>query len=128
MRKIKYNKLVRDKIPGMIAIKGKALKSHTAIGNEYLIKAAEKLVEEAEEVQQAVIKFNLIRLDKNMTDKEFDSFKTACIEELADLRAVEDVLKNYIDVCEETIDLYKKKKERENGGFDSKIILDWVEK
>jgi predicted house-cleaning noncanonical NTP pyrophosphatase (MazG superfamily) len=100
---MKYNKLVRDNIPEIIAATGKEAVTHLATAKEYETKLLEKLSEEIVEIQA----------DPNP-------------EELADLLEVIHAiceLKSY-DLNE--IEAIRQKKSSERGGFSKKIILDEV--
>ena len=56
-KRIKHNKLVRDKIPNILIKKGKAFKCHTVTGQELQIALSCKVLEEAKEVNEAAQDF-----------------------------------------------------------------------
>ncbi len=97
---MKYNKLVRDKIPEYIESKGGKAIIHVAGNEEYWAKLKEKLGEEV---------------------KEFREAETA--EELADILEVIDAVTEFKGF-KEAVQSIKKKKAKERGGFKNKIILD----
>lgn len=98
---MKYNKLIRDKIPEYILSKGGTPVTHIADDAEYWLKLKEKLLEEFEEFKK----------DENL-------------EEMADILEVIDAMCNYkkFDIGE--LESVKNKKAEERGRFDKKIILD----
>lgn len=98
---MKYNKLVRDKIPEYIRKKGGHPITHVADKKEYWRKLKEKLLEEAREFQQ-----------KENT------------EELADILEVVDAIIRYKGFKQGEINKLKRKKAKERGRFEHKIILD----
>jgi predicted house-cleaning noncanonical NTP pyrophosphatase (MazG superfamily) len=98
---MKYNKLVRDKIPEIIKSKGKKPIIHIASDKEYREKLKEKLLEET---------------------KEF--IKSESVEEIADILEVVDAILDYKKISPKEINLAKNKKLKERGGFKKKIILD----
>lgn len=98
---MKYNKLVRDKIPEYIRSKGGIPVIHIANDKEYWEKLKEKLQEEI---------------------KEFDKSET--IEEMADIQEVIDAMCSYKKFNRKKLELMKKKKAKERGGFKKKIILE----
>lgn len=100
---MKYNKLVRDKIPERINNKGGSPLIHTATDKEYWEKLLEKLTEEVREFIQ----------DKNE-------------EELADVLEVIDAIIDYKKFDKKIILEKKEKKKDERGGFAKRIILDEV--
>lgn len=98
---MKYNKLVRDKIPEYIKSKGGAPITHIADDAEYWQKLKEKLVE------------------------EFDEFKKdESPEEFADLLEVIDALAEYKNFDRAAIEAIKRGKAEERGKFRDRIILD----
>lgn len=98
---MKYNKLVRDKIPEYICKKGGNPITHIADDAEYWQKLKEKLVEEVEE----------FRNDEN-------------IEEFADLLEVVDAIADYKNFDRNEVEKVKEKKATEKGRFKDKIILE----
>jgi len=100
-KNMKYNKLVRDKIPEYICKKGGNPITHIASDAEYWQKLKEKLVEEMEEFKK----------DENM-------------EEIADLLEVIDAIADYKKFDRKEVESIKEKKATERGKFKDRIILD----
>ena len=98
---MKYNKLVRDKIPEYILKKGGNPITHIADDIEYWQKLKEKLIEEMEEFKK----------DEN-------------IEEFADLLEVIDAIADYKKFDRDEVEKARSKKAAERGRFKDKIILD----
>lgn len=98
---MKYNKLVRDKIPEYIRKKGGNPITHIADDAEYWQKLKDKLLEEMEEFK-----------------------KNESIEEFADLLEIIDAIAEYKKFDWAEIDRIKNKKVDEKGKFRDKIILD----
>jgi len=98
---MKYNKLVRDKIPEYIKSKGGKPIIHIAGEKEYGEKLREKLTEEVNEYLE----------DENM-------------EELADILEVIDAICEHKHFTKNEIEKIKNKKFKDRGGFKEKIILD----
>ena len=93
-----YNKLVRDKIPGILDKKGISYERRIASAEEYKTELIKKLSEEVKEFGEA-----------------------GDPEELADILEVIEALKTlpeYKDVEE-----LRLKKQKERGGFEERIIL-----
>lgn len=97
---MKYNKLVRDKIPACILTKGGAPVYHKADEKEYGKKLKEKLFEEAEEFK-----------------------KDESLEEFADLLEVINAIADYKGFSQKAIKLIMDKKAKEKGKFKERIIL-----
>ena len=97
---MKYNKLVRDKIPEYIRTKGGNPIIHIANEVEYWQKLKEKLFEELNEFK-----------------------KDESIEEFADLLEVIDAVAKYKNFNPVMIEEVRKKKADERGKFNDRIIL-----
>lgn len=95
---MKYNKLVRDKIPEILDAKGISYEKRIASDEEYKNELIKKLGEEAEEF-----------------------LAESSSEELADVLEVLDALLKLSDYKD--VEDIKAKKRAERGGFDEKIIL-----
>jgi predicted house-cleaning noncanonical NTP pyrophosphatase (MazG superfamily) len=101
VKNVKYNKLVRDKIPEYIRAKGGVPVSHVANEAEYWEKLKEKLSEEVKEFQEAESK-----------------------EEFADLLEVIDAIADHKKFDEREIQIIRESKAAERGRFKDRIILD----
>ncbi len=100
---MKYNKLVRDKIPEIIKKKGTIPITHISSDAEYYKKLKEKLQEEINE---------FIKDENN--------------EELADILEVIYAICDYKKINKKELEQLRKKKAKERGGFKNKIILDEI--
>lgn len=98
---MKYNKLVRDKIPEHIFKKGGKPITHIASEKEYWEKLKEKLLEEIEEFK-----------------------KDERPEEFADLLEVIDAIADYKKFNKDEIQKIRDKKADNKGKFKDRIILD----
>ena len=98
---MKYNKLVRDKIPEYIKSKGGKAVFHVADEAEYWQKLKEKLLEEVKEFEEA----------EN-------------IEELADILEVLNAIAAYKGFDMNDVKALQTKKGEERGVFKNRIILD----
>lgn len=98
---MKYNKLIRDKIPEYIKRKGGTPVTHVADDNEYWQKLKEKLLEEVQEFIK----------DENE-------------EEIADILEVVDAICAYKKFEAKEVEDIKNKKAEERGKFEKRIILD----
>jgi predicted house-cleaning noncanonical NTP pyrophosphatase (MazG superfamily) len=100
---MKYNKLIRDKIPEIVKQKGKTPVTHIATDEEYKQKLYEKLKEETEEF-----------LEKPSN------------EELSDILEVIESICKLNNINMEELEILRKKKAKERGSFNNHIILDEV--
>jgi predicted house-cleaning noncanonical NTP pyrophosphatase (MazG superfamily) len=98
---MKYNKLVRDKIPEYIKSKGGVPITHIANNEEYWKKLKEKLLEEIKEFSENEV-----------------------IEEMADIQEAIDAMCSYKKFSKKKIESVRKKKVKERGAFKKKIILE----
>lgn len=98
---MRYNKLVRDKIPEYIKSRGGKPIVHIADDKEYWEKLKEKLAEEIEEFE-----------------------KSESAEELGDILEVLDAIADYKKFDKNEIERIKSKKAGERGRFKDKIILE----
>ncbi len=96
-----YNKLVRDRIPEVIAADGRVAKTHVADDAEFLERLKEKLREETEEL---------------ITDMDRG--------EVADVLEVLDALCAFNGWSAEDVQAIKAKKNAERGGFAGRIVLE----
>ena len=98
---MKYDKLVRDRIPEIIKKKGGNPIIHIADKKEYWQKLKEKLEEEFKEFSK----------DEN-------------IEEMADIVEIIDAIIDYKKFNRKKLEVIKKKKAKERGAFKKKVILE----
>lgn len=96
-----YNKLVRDKIPAIIAADGKKYKSRVLNNKEYLSELIKKLSEEAKELQ-----------------------KEPGIEELADVKELVIAIREAMGIHAGELEEMRRKKAKERGRFKDKIFLE----
>ena len=101
---MKYNKLVRDKIPEIIKRKRQKPSTHIANDKEYWEKLKDKLKEEVDEFSK----------DSN-------------IEEMADIFEVITAINKFKKWDLEDIIKIQKQKRDGRGGFKNKIILDHID-
>ena len=93
-----YNKLVRDRIPEILDVKGVSYERRVASPEEYKAELIKKLAEETAEFAE----------ESNP-------------EELADILEVIEALKQLPEYAD--VEVVRLKKRTERGGFDGKIIL-----
>ncbi|MFW6287398.1 MAG: phosphoribosyl-ATP pyrophosphohydrolase [bacterium] len=100
---IKYDKLVRDKIPQIIDDAGKECAVHIADDKEYVSKLFDKVQEEL---------------------NEFEENPSA--EEMADIFEVLDAMIGFYGLDADEIEAVKKEKKADRGGFEERIVLEAV--
>lgn len=98
---MKYNKLVRDKIPEIIIEKGGTPITHIADDKEYWEKLKEKLTEEVDEF-----------------------LESETLEELADIQEVIGAIMDYKNFSNKELQKAKEEKAEERGAFKERIILE----
>jgi predicted house-cleaning noncanonical NTP pyrophosphatase (MazG superfamily) len=99
----KYDKLVRDKIPEIIASAGKECVTRTLNEEEYKKYVFLKLMEEAKEANESMT-----------------------LEELADLEEVVLAATSSLGYSRNDLEAARIKKVNSNGGFEKKILLEEV--
>lgn len=107
MKSIKYDKLIRDKIPEIIEKSGKKCVVEVMDDETYMDKLSAKLKEEFAEVETEL---------KNSNDE-------AAIKELADLQEVILAIVDAIGVDRESFERIRKSKVASNGAFEKKLLL-----
>lgn len=124
MKKKTLNKLVRDRIPNQIIQNGKSFKARKS--DSFAKDLADKIVEEAKEVQSAVawLEHECSIGPCGYPEPALESLA----EEIADLLEVGATLcKQYPTINTELILKKVEEKRHKNGGFSDKIFLEWVE-
>lgn len=102
-----HNKLVRDRIPEIIENDHRTCVTRILNDDEYLACLKSKLLEECHEVIEA----------------EDEDIK----KEIADVLEVLEALENTLHIDRQEIISIKEKKAHNNGAFDKKIYLEYVE-
>ena len=105
---ITYKKLVRDRIPEIIAKNGQTPTNRTLGEDEFKTALKQKLVEEANEALKA--------------DNESDLYK-----ELADAQEVFDALKSAYGIDEAQLFAVQAERWTQRGGFEKRVFLEKVE-
>ena len=100
MRKIIYNKLVRDRIPEIIEMSGKTCETELLSSEAYLQ-----------------------MLDKKLDEELLEYHKDQNVEELADLLEVIYAVVKARGYSIEEVDQVRVEKRKERGGFDERILL-----
>ena len=107
MKQRKDHKLVRDGIPAVIKANGGSPKIYTLSNEEFKVEARKKLVEEAEEVREAVSREDIIK-------------------ELADLEEVKMAVIEAYEITPFEVEIARKARLREVGAFANKTYLNHV--
>ncbi|MBP1949242.1 nucleoside triphosphate pyrophosphohydrolase [Virgibacillus litoralis] len=103
-----YNKLIRDKIPGIIAMTGKKANTATLSDEDYIKEIRKKTKEELQEYLAA----------NNDPD---------ALDELADLLELMHTLAHVHKSSMEEVEKIRKKKAEQRGGFNDRVFLIDVE-
>lgn len=101
---MKYNKLVRDKIPEQISASGKLAKFRILDDDEYL-------------------KY----LDKKLEEEVYEYMDSKDIEELSDILEVIFAIAKARNISDEDLFEYRETKARKRGRYSNKILLERVE-
>jgi predicted house-cleaning noncanonical NTP pyrophosphatase (MazG superfamily) len=103
MKKI-YQKLIRDRIPGVIADAGKSFATRKASETELMGYAMKKLQEEVQEF-----------------------IEDPCAEEGADIMEIFHFICDQLEIRDSEVVAEKTAKRVTRGGFEKNLILEWVE-
>ena len=124
-KRIKHNKLVRDKIPNILIKKGKSFKCHTVTGQELQIALSCKVLEEAKEVNEAAQNF-VIKGENTNIGNPPNARKNQLIGELADLMEATFALMKAFNISADTVKKEMDYKANTRGKFNDGIYLEWV--
>lgn len=126
-RKIKYEKLVRDKVPQLIMKDGNVLKVHQIkkFTKEYIDAIADKIEEEAKELASAYAWYDHVT---EVEPGDHTLEHELLIEEFADLFEVLDIVKRQFSISNEDITNARIEKAKDKGTFSEMNFLEWVKK
>ena len=124
-KRIKHNKLVRDKIPNILIKQGKAFKCHTVTGQELQIALSCKVLEEAKEVNEAAQNF-VIKGENTNIGNPPNARKNQLVGELADLMEATFALMKAFNISADTVKKEMDYKANARGKFNDGIYLEWV--
>lgn len=100
----RYDKLIRDRIPEVIAADGKRYKTRILSENEMQKHLMAKLHEEVDELQ-----------------------RQPCVEEIADIIEVLMALAMQLGSSMDEVEQVRRGKHAERGGFEKRLFLEYVE-
>ncbi|MHC1734736.1 MAG: hypothetical protein AB9921_03600 [Erysipelotrichaceae bacterium] len=103
-KEIKYNKLIRDRIPEIIETSGKSHEIMELDHDAFLIELKKKLVEESREVVSSETKEEMIN-------------------ELVDVCEIVEKLMDVYGISQKELDDKKEIKRQTNGGFNKQLFL-----
>lgn len=129
-KKIKYRKLVRDKIPNKIVKDEDVLRYSLKPIDMFELPSvfADKVIEEADEVAKALVNYtNEAHSFTAVWEKE-EELKAKLVEEIGDLLDVVDAIRKKYEIKKEDVKAARKEKNKKNGGFTKEYFLDWVER
>ena len=124
-KRIKHNKLVRDKIPNMLIKQGKAFKCHTVTGQELQAALSCKVLEEAKEVNEAALNL-VIKGENTNIGNPPNARKNQLVGELADLMEATFALMKALNISADTVKKEMDYKANTKGKFNDGIYLEWV--
>ena len=124
-KRIKHNKLVRDKIPNILIKKGKAFKCHTVTGQELQAALSCKVLEEAKEVNEAALNLAIKGENTNIGNPP-NARKNQLVGELADLMESTFALMKAFNISADTVKKKMDYKANTKGKFNDGIYLEWV--
>lgn len=105
MKKITYNKLIRDMIPEVVSRSGGEYKTRILNKREFERELKKKLIEESKELGRAS--------------------KKELINELADILELIKSISEYYKLNFKKVEEYQVKKRKERGGFKKRLFLLW---
>lgn len=129
-KKIKYRKLVRDKIPNKLVKDDDVLRYSLKPIDMFELPSvfADKVIEEAEEVAKALVDYTREAHSFTAVWEKEEELKSKLVEEIGDLLDVADAIRKKYEIKKEDIKAARKEKNKKNGGFTKEYFLDWVER
>ena len=129
-KKIKYRKLVRDKIPNKLVKDDDVLRYSLKPIDMFELPSvfADKVIEEADEVAKALVDYTTEAYSFTAVWEKEEELKSKLVEEIGDLLDVVDAVRKKYDIKKEDIKAARKEKNKKNGGFTKEYFLDWVER
>jgi len=108
IKKIYYNKLVRDKIPEIIKLKDAKAKFRKLTPKQFK-------------------KYLLLKVEEEASALKTIKSKEEITNELADVIEVIEEIKKFMKISENEIEIERKKNMDKKGGFNKKLFLIWSE-
>lgn len=129
-KKIKYRKLVRDKIPNKIVKDEDVLRYSLKPIDMFELPSvfADKVIEEADEVAKALVNYTNEAYSFTAVWEKEEELKSKLVEEIGDLLDVVDAIRKKYEIKKEDVKAARKEKNKKNGGFTKEYFLDWVER
>lgn len=127
MKKRKYNKLVRDRIPNILIKENKIFKASRVNLSAFRKALANKLIEESNEISECVEWLEHLSEVEPMSSSECDQHLAKITEELGDLLEVFLAILNTYNISAAALLTAAAAKREQFGKFDSRIFLEWVE-
>ena len=127
MKKRKYNKLVRDRIPNILIKENKIFKASRINLSAFRKALANKLIEESNEISECVEWFEHLSEVEPMSSSECGQHLAKITEELGDLLEVFLAILNTYNISAVTLLTAAAAKREQFGKFDNRIFLEWVE-